>query len=237
MFKVPSLARYADRKKAAEDKQWLETTAQSIRRTSTIRDNLAEEAKKTYTGTGPSPIGRNSVKLGFNIASRLEANPKKSPLQKTQYQILVEAMLNTCMVAGWQPEDVKLLRSAYSSLADLDGAILLTRPAKAGDKHYEQWWRDAINKMPPKKFEKLTNVLSDLPGAFHTRLGSHYSYPLSKSASVLLAQTSRAKEPPFYKKALVGVLKVIKYAVTASQVTDRSDFLNQNAVEDYEIGQ
>lgn len=236
MFKVLSLAKYADRKKAAEDKQWLETTAQSIRRTSTIRDDLAEEAKKTYSGTGPSPIGRNTVRLGSNIASRIEANPKKSPLQKTQYQILVEAMLNTCMIAGWKPEDTKLLREAYSSLADLDGAILLTRPGKRGDKHYEQWWRDAINKMPPKKFEKLTNVLSDIPGVFHTSLGSHQAYPLAKSASVLLAQTSRAKEPPFYKKALVGVLKVIKYALTASQVTDRTDFMSLNAVDDYDLG-
>jgi hypothetical protein len=236
MFKVPSLAKYADRKKAAEDKQWLETTAQSIRRTSAIRDELAEEAKKSYAGTGPNPIGRHTIKLGSNIASRIEANPKKSPLQKTQYQILVEAMLNTCMMTGWKQEDAKLLREAYSSLADLDGAILLTRPQKRGDKHYEQWWRDAINKMPPKKFERLTNVLSDLPGAFHSALGSHHSYPLTKSASVLLAQTSRAKEPPFYKKALVGVLKVIKYALTASQVTDRSDFLGQQAVEDYEVG-
>jgi len=236
MFKVASLTQYGDRKKAVEDKQWLDSTAQSIRRTSRIRDELGEEAKKSYAGNGPAPIGRNTVRLGSNIASRLEANPKKSPLQKTQYQILTEAMLNACMVNGWKQEDVRLVKEAYASMADLDSAIMLTRPRKKGEKNYEDWWRDAVNKMPIRKLDRLSDVLGDMPGVFHTSLGSHQSYPLSKSASVLLAQLSRAKEPPFYKKALVGVLKVIKYAVTASAVTENTGFWNKEAVDDFEVG-
>ena len=215
MQTVESLKKYTLERKDLEDKFWLEETKRCITRTSKIRDELGgiAEAKagEPKTKLTPSAIQRPSVNLiPTRSKPHAQASPKKLPLQLAQYQILTEATSNLWQANGKQKEEVKLVTQMHQGRMRLDVALMMTKPLDKGEKTYEAWWRQAVNKIPQKAVMDIQETLTEVGAYFHTHTDQSIAQPMAKSATALAAQIARAKEPPYLTKLGKELLKYIQ---------------------------
>lgn len=209
MFITKSIKRLKQIKEDEQNLVWLDATKKAITRTSPIRDRLAEAAinanphanpqkanKHPERLLTPSAVSRpNTHLIPQNSSPGRLANPEKTPLQRAQYLILVEASRNLWIAKRQPAEGQPFLERLHSGLAAIDTSLAVTRPVKKGEISYEQWWRNASKKLSPKQAEDIQTTLNEVPTYFALNSSSQVAEPLSKSANLLNAQIGLARQP------------------------------------------
>lgn len=216
MHTVESLKSYTIDRKSKEDQLWLDDTKTCISRTSAIRDELGELAKGVQNKElaeiiCSGPIQRPYVRLVESRAQAYnKARPKSIPLQRAQYQILAEATSNLWIATGRKDSGLAIVTRMHQGLMRLDTVMQVTKPIDKKEKTFEDWWRQAIGKLPQKQYEEIQSTLTDVGAYFYTHAPSKFAQPIAKSAACLSAQIGRAKEPTFMSHIGKKLLKYIQ---------------------------
>jgi len=216
METVESLKKYTIDRKSKEDELWLADTKSCIGRTSALRDELGEFAKRVQEelpkdAMRSDPIQRQSVHL---IASRSQpynkAHPKSAPLQRAQFQILAEATSNLWIATGRKDSGLGIVTRMHQGLMRLDAALQVTKPLDKKEKTFEEWWRHSIGKLPQKQYDEIQSTLIDVGAYFYTHAPTKFTQPIAKSATSLAAQIGRAKEPPYMQQLGKKLIRYIQ---------------------------